>query len=208
MEKRFENIWLKTKVTNIETIKEGVIVYFEGDDVPEKLTFDRVLVAVGRKPNGHKIDAENAGVKVDDHGFIAVDKQMKTNIDHIYAHQVPIALSEFYRVLKDDGIVFVRCPDIQSVCEAVLQDKLLDPFYETEDGTKIAPLDILFGNREEISEGNEYMTKKCGFTYSVLNTVFADAGFKARYGGRIPFNGAELALVAFKQKNLKKKLRK
>ena len=85
MEKRFENIWLKTKVTNIETIKEGVIVYFEGDDAPEKLTFDRVLVAVGRKPNGHKIDAEKAGVKVDDHGFIAVDKQMKTNIDHIYA---------------------------------------------------------------------------------------------------------------------------
>lgn len=85
MEKRFENIWLKTKVANIETKKEGVVVYFEGDDVPEKLTFDRVLVAVGRKPNGHKIDAEKAGVKVDEHGFIAVDKQMKTNIDHIYA---------------------------------------------------------------------------------------------------------------------------
>ena len=85
MEKRFENIWLKTKVANIETKKEGVVVHFEGDDVPEKLTFDRVLVAVGRKPNGHKIDAEKAGVKVDEHGFIAVDKQMKTNIDHIYA---------------------------------------------------------------------------------------------------------------------------
>ncbi len=85
MEKRFENIWLKTKVANIETKKEGVVVYFEGDDVPEKLTFDRVLVAVGRKPNGHKIDAEKAGVEVDEHGFIAVDKQMKTNIDHIYA---------------------------------------------------------------------------------------------------------------------------
>ena len=85
MEKRFENIWLKTKVTNIETIKEGVVVYFEGDDAPEKLTFDRVLVAVGRKPNGHKIDAEKAGVKVDEHGFIDVDKQMKTNVDHIYA---------------------------------------------------------------------------------------------------------------------------
>ena len=85
MEKRFENIWLKTKVTNIETIKEGVVVYFEGDDVPEKLTFDRVLVAVGRKPNGHKIDAEKAGVKVDEHGFIDVNKQMKTNVDHIYA---------------------------------------------------------------------------------------------------------------------------
>ena len=85
MEKRFENIWLKTKVTNIETIKEGVVVHFEGDDAPEKLTFDRVLVAVGRKPNGHKIDAEKAGVKVDEHGFIDVNKQMKTNVDHIYA---------------------------------------------------------------------------------------------------------------------------
>ena len=85
MEKRFKNIWLKTKVTNIETIKEGIVVYFEGDDVPEKLTFDRVLVAVGRKPNGNKIDAEKAGVKVDEHGFIDVDKQMKTNVDHIYA---------------------------------------------------------------------------------------------------------------------------
>ena len=85
MEKRFENIWLKTKVTNIETIKEGVVVHFEGDDAPEKLTFDRVLVAVGRKPNGHKIDAEKAGVKVDEHGFIDVNRQMKTNVDHIYA---------------------------------------------------------------------------------------------------------------------------
>ena len=130
------------------------------------------------------------------------------NIDHIYAHQVPIALSEFYRVLKDDGIVFVRCPDIQSVCEAVLQDKLLDPFYETEDGTTIAPLDILFGNREEITECNEYMTKKCGFTYSVLNAAFAESGFKARYGGRIAFNGAELALVAFKKKKSEEEIKK
>ena len=130
------------------------------------------------------------------------------NIDHIYAHQVPIALGEFYRVLKEDGIVFIRCPDIQSVCEAVLQDKLLEPFYETEDGTKIAPVDILFGNREEISEGNEYMTKKCGFTYSVLNAAFAESGFKARYGGRIAFNGAELALVAFKKKKSVEEIKK
>ncbi len=85
MEKRFENIWINTKVTNIETTKEGVVVHFEGDNAPEKLTFDRVLVAVGRKPNGHKIDAVKAGVKVDEHGFIDVNKQMKTNVDHIYA---------------------------------------------------------------------------------------------------------------------------
>lgn len=85
MEKRFENIWLNTKVTGIDSKKEGVVVRFEGEDVPEEITFDRVLVAVGRKPNGHKIDAEKAGVNVTEHGFINVDKQMKTNVDHIYA---------------------------------------------------------------------------------------------------------------------------
>jgi ubiquinone/menaquinone biosynthesis C-methylase UbiE len=130
------------------------------------------------------------------------------NIDHIYAHEVPIALGEFYRVLKDDGIVFLRCPDIQSVCKAVLEDKLLDTFYETEDGQKITPLDILLGNRLELLDGNEYMAKKCGFTYSVLNKAFSDAGFKARYGGRIAFNGAELALVAFKQKKSEDEIKK
>ena len=85
MEKRFENIWLETKVTKIEAKKEGIMVHFEGDNSPEKETFDRVLVSVGRKPNGHKIDAVKAGVNVDEHGFIAANKQMKTNVDHIYA---------------------------------------------------------------------------------------------------------------------------
>ena len=85
MEKRFENIWLETKVTKIEAKKEGIIVHFEGDSSPKKETFDRVLVSVGRKPNGHKIDAVKAGVNVDEQGFIAANKQMKTNVDHIYA---------------------------------------------------------------------------------------------------------------------------
>ena len=129
------------------------------------------------------------------------------NIDHIYAHEVPIALGEFFRVLKDDGIAFIRCPDIQSVCEAVVQDKLIDIFYETEDGQKISPLDILLGNREELASGNEYMAKKCGFTYSVLNKALSEAGFKARYGGRMAFNGAELSLVAFKQKKSEEEIK-
>ena len=85
MEKRFENIWLKTKVTKIETKKEGIVVHFDGADAPKELMFDRVLVSVGRKPNGHKIDAEKAGVNVDEQGFISANKQMKTNVDHIYA---------------------------------------------------------------------------------------------------------------------------
>ena len=85
MDKRFEHIWLGTKVTKLEAKKEGILVHFEGPEAPSELLFDRVLVAVGRKPNGHNIDASKAGVRVDDHGFIATDKQMRTNVNHIYA---------------------------------------------------------------------------------------------------------------------------
>ena len=85
MEKRFENIWLETKVTKIEAKKEGIMVHFEGGNAPKEEIYDRVLVSVGRKPNGHKIDAEKAGVNVDEQGYIAANKQMKTNVDHIYA---------------------------------------------------------------------------------------------------------------------------
>lgn len=85
MDKRFEHIWLGTKVTKLEAKKEGILVHFEGPEAPTEKLFDRVLVAVGRKPNGHNIDANKAGVKVDDHGFIATDKQMRTNVNHIFA---------------------------------------------------------------------------------------------------------------------------
>ena len=128
------------------------------------------------------------------------------NIDHIFPHQVPIALREFHRVLKEDGIVVIRCPDIQGVCEAVAQDKLLDPLYDSPAGP-ISPIDILFGNRKAIAEGNEYMAKKGGFTYSVLNGVLYEAGFKARYGGRSK-KGWELTLVAFKQEKSQEEIEK
>ena len=85
MDKRFENIWLGTKVTKLEVKKEGILVHFEGPEAPTEKLFDKVLVAVGRKPNGHNIDANKAGVNVDDHGFIDTDKQMRTNVNHIFA---------------------------------------------------------------------------------------------------------------------------
>ena len=121
------------------------------------------------------------------------------NLDHIYAHEVPIALKEFYRVLNEDGIAVVKCPDIQTVCELIAQDKLLEFLYESDIGP-VYPIDVIYGNRQEIQLGNEYMAKKVGFTYSLLNKTFAAAGFKSRYGGRMPTNGGELAIVAFKQK--------
>jgi dihydrolipoamide dehydrogenase len=85
VKKRYENIWLNSKVTAIEAQKKGLKVSFEGKGVPETDTFDRVLLAVGRSPNGKLIDAEKAGVAVDERGFISVDKQQRTNVNHIFA---------------------------------------------------------------------------------------------------------------------------
>jgi dihydrolipoamide dehydrogenase len=83
--KLYENIYLNTKVTNVEARPEGLVVSFEGSKAPAQDTFDKILVAVGRKPNGRLIGAENAGVLVDDRGFINVDKQQRTNVPHIFA---------------------------------------------------------------------------------------------------------------------------
>ncbi len=83
--KRYKAIHLKTKVSEIKAQKNGLKVSFEGDKAPAPEIFDKVLVAVGRRPNGDKIGADNAGVKVDDNGFIPVDKQQRTNVSNIFA---------------------------------------------------------------------------------------------------------------------------
>lgn len=85
IKKRYENLYLDTKVTAIEPTKDGLVCSFEGKKAPEKDTFDRVLVSIGRSPNGLLIDADKAGVAVDERGFINVDRQMRTNVDHIFA---------------------------------------------------------------------------------------------------------------------------
>jgi dihydrolipoamide dehydrogenase len=82
---KYENIYLNTKVSSIEPKKEGLLVTFEGKDAPEATLFDKILVAVGRSPNGKLINAEAAGVAVTDHGFIQTDMQMRTNVPHIFA---------------------------------------------------------------------------------------------------------------------------
>jgi dihydrolipoamide dehydrogenase len=85
IEQRYEAILLKTRVAGIEAAGDGLRVSFEGDGAPEPQTFDRVLLAVGRRPNGRSIGAEAAGVLVDERGFIPVDRQMRTNVPHIHA---------------------------------------------------------------------------------------------------------------------------
>jgi dihydrolipoamide dehydrogenase len=85
VKKQYKNIFLETKVTSMEPIKEGIQVSFEGKNAPQSDIFDKVLVSIGRSPNGNLIDADKAGITVNDHGFIPVDKQMRTNISHIFA---------------------------------------------------------------------------------------------------------------------------
>ena len=86
MKSKFKNILLETKVTKVEAKKDGLYVTFEGKNAPDKpQVFDKILSSVGRAPNGKLIDAEKAGVQVDERGFIPVNNQQRTNVPHIYA---------------------------------------------------------------------------------------------------------------------------
>ena len=85
IKKRYEKIYTGTKVTEIKPEEKGLLCKFEGGKVPVEASFDRVLVAIGRSPNGALIDADKAGVAVDERGFISVDRQQRTNVEHIFA---------------------------------------------------------------------------------------------------------------------------
>jgi ubiquinone/menaquinone biosynthesis C-methylase UbiE len=98
------------------------------------------------------------------------------NIEHLYPHEVPLALKEFLRVLHDDGFAVVTCPDLQSVCALVAQDRLTEPAYTAPAGP-IAPLDILYGHRPAMARGNLFMAHRCGFTQRVLIAVLQQSGF-------------------------------
>lgn len=119
------------------------------------------------------------------------------NIEHIFAHEVVTALKEFNRVLDEDGIVVLSCPDLESVCKAVANNKLMEPLYESSVGP-ISPIDILYGHRASIASGNVFMAHKCGFTYQSLVGAFNQAGFESICGGSRPHN-FDLWLVASKK---------
>ncbi|MDP1952387.1 MAG: NAD(P)/FAD-dependent oxidoreductase, partial [Betaproteobacteria bacterium] len=85
IEKRYEAVYLNAKVAKLEPRPEGLLATFEGEVKPQQQMFNRVLMAVGRRPNGDDLGAERAGVVVDARGFIPVDKQQRSNVPHIYA---------------------------------------------------------------------------------------------------------------------------
>jgi predicted SAM-dependent methyltransferase len=111
------------------------------------------------------------------------------NIEHLYPHEVPLAFAEFLRVLKPDGFFVVTCPDLQSVCKLVAEDKLTEAAYTSPAGP-IAPLDILYGHRPAMAAGNLYMAHRCGFTNKVLQGTLQASGFLSvatMARGRAPF---------------------
>ena len=89
------------------------------------------------------------------------------NIEHLYPHEVPLALAEFVRVLKPDGLLLVTCPDLQSVCARVAKGELASPLYVSEAGP-ISALDMMYGHRGAMAAGNLFMAHRCGFTLQVL----------------------------------------
>jgi predicted SAM-dependent methyltransferase len=117
------------------------------------------------------------------------------NIEHLYAHEVPLAMAEFKRVLKPKGFVVLTCPDLQSVCAAIAEDKLTDSLYTSPAGP-ITPFDVVFGWRAAIAAGNVFMAHRSGFTQKVLLAQFQLAGFTSIAAIRRPHPFYDLWVLA------------
>jgi Predicted O-linked N-acetylglucosamine transferase, SPINDLY family len=105
------------------------------------------------------------------------------NIEHIYPHQVAQFLAECTRVLKEDGIAVITCPDLQTIAMHIANDNLTDPLYQSPAGP-ITPLDILYGHSAALAAGHHYMAHKGGFTLKTLTKALQQAGFSMVAGKR------------------------
>lgn len=99
------------------------------------------------------------------------------NLEHLYPHEVPLALAEFLRVLRPGGMLLLAVPDLQTVARAIAEDRLDEPLYSSSAGP-IAPIDIVFGLRPALAAGNHFMAHRTGFTPAVLGRALQEAGFK------------------------------
>lgn len=128
------------------------------------------------------------------------------NIQHLYPHEIPVALQEFLRVLKPKGFLLLTCPDLQTVAKLVAEDKLTEEAYTSPAGP-IAPIDMLYGYRPQLAAGNLNLANKCGFTLRVLIATIKVAGFMAVAGKRRE-PAFDLWVVASKANLTDKKIRK
>ena len=98
------------------------------------------------------------------------------NIEHLFAHEVPVALSEFRRVLKPTGYLVLTCPNLQEIAELVAADQLTEPAYQSPAGP-VSAIDMLYGYRPFLATGDSFMAHKCGFTKKVLDATLYGCGF-------------------------------
>ncbi|THD80584.1 MAG: methyltransferase domain-containing protein [Phenylobacterium sp.] len=119
------------------------------------------------------------------------------NLEHLHAHQVPLALAEFVRVLKPEGFAVVTCPDLQLAASLVAAGKLDEAIYVSPDGP-ITPLDVIFGHRRSLAAGQVHMAHRTGFSLQSLFDALAAAGF-ARIAALRRRAGVELWAVAARQ---------
>ena len=118
------------------------------------------------------------------------------NIEHLYWHDVPVALREFHRVLKVGGFVYMTLPDIQAVAKHVAEGNLEDPLYDSPAGP-ISAIDILYGHRASINRGNHFMAHKTAFTSKTLAQRLYEAGFD---GVRTQSETLNLWAIGYKRK--------
>ncbi len=119
------------------------------------------------------------------------------NVEHLFPHEVKLALREMRRVLKPDGFGLFKVPDLQEVARHIADGKLEDPLYISPMGP-IAPIDILYGHRPSLAEGNEFMAHRTGFTSATLGAALVEAGFAAAMVQR-DITAFALVAVAFRE---------
>jgi SAM-dependent methyltransferase len=107
------------------------------------------------------------------------------NVEHLYPHEVPLAFGAFNRVLKSDGIAIVTCPDLQSLGERLATGDIDSPLYQSSMGP-VSPIDVLYGFRPSMAQGNLYMAHHTGYTISALHKACAQGGFRSFIGLRRP----------------------
>lgn len=166
--------------------KAGTVAIFAGDDWDEvRLDIDETCRPdiVGSMTDMGRVAAGSMDALYSAH-----------NIEHLYPHEVGIALREFRRVLGPRGFAVITCPDLLSVCRKVVEQGLTDPLYVSPAGP-IAALDVMYGLRSAIAAGKTYMAHRCGFTRPLLDASLREAGFKSVFVLERPENFDLLAVA-------------
>tara|TARA_X000001036_G_C20316388_1_gene658582 strand:- start:52 stop:663 length:612 start_codon:yes stop_codon:yes gene_type:complete len=138
--------------------------------------WDEIRVDIDESVNPDIVSSMIDMSSIESNSFDAV--YSSHNIEHLFAHEVPLALNEMSRVLKNNGFLIITCPDLQSVCAEVANGRLVESLYNSGMGP-ISAIDILYGFRPSLQKGNHYMAHKVGFTKDVLQATLINSGFKS-----------------------------